>query len=84
MHQIMFVDHRRETYRKWIREVMSMPGVADTSEKADVRKVLDISTCMFVIMSHAGLEPLISGWSVEMHTFIIAWREFIPHWRMWQ
>lgn len=40
---------------------------------AGVRKDLDVSTSLFVTRSYVDLELLVFIWSVERHTFIVAW-----------
>lgn len=67
----------RETYRNWVTEVLSMPGVADTLPEAGVRKALDILTSVFVIRSHTNLELVISCCSVNTYVHLCL-GEFAP------
>lgn len=50
--------------------------MAKTLAKTMVRKVLDVSTSMFIIRSHGDLELLVSRRSIETHTFITSWCKF--------
>lgn len=43
------------TCRKWVMEVLRVPGVADTSVEADVGKAMDISISFSVVRSHVDL-----------------------------
>lgn len=67
-----------EAYRKWVKEVLSVPDVENTLVEASVRKAFDISMSIYVNRRHADLELLISLWSLETHTLVTSWGEFTP------
>lgn len=67
-----------QTHDAWIRQVMAIPGSGAKILTVEVIKALDYLQIHSITRAHEDLKLLVSRWSVEIHTFVAACRQFGP------
>lgn len=65
-------------FAKGVTKFLSDSAILKKINKTGIRKALNMAKIISVQRKHEDLEFLISCWSIESHTFIVAWGEFGP------